>query len=84
MTIEKLNDVNATQVDGRICRTELLIANLMGVAEDEEETQLIDNTRAIMYHSARRLWVLTKIKNSLLVGLLVTNGVWAAHALGWI
>ena len=84
MTIEKLDEVNTIHVDGRTCRTELLIINLMGIVDDDETTELTDNTRAIMWNSARRLWVLTKIKNSLLVGLLVTNGVWAAHALGWI
>ena len=84
MTIEKLNDVNATQIDGRTCRTELLIVNLMGIAGDEEVEYLDDNTRAIIWNSARRLYVLTKAINSLFIGLLVTNGVWAARALGWI
>ena len=72
------------QVDGRTCRTELLIVNLMGIVDDEEVTELTDNIRAIMWNSARRLYVLTKAVNSLFIGLLVTNGMWAAHALGWI
>ena len=72
------------QVDGRTCRTELLIVNLMGIADDAEVTELTNNIRAIMWNSARRLYVLTKAINSLFIGLLVTNGMWAAHALGWI
>lgn len=72
------------QVDGRTCRTELLIFNLVGIADDAEVEYLNNNIRAIMWNSARRLYVLTKAVNSLFIGLLVTNGVWAAHALGWI
>ena len=72
------------QVDGRTCRTEILVVNLMGIVDDEEVTELTDNIRAIMWNSARRLYVLTKAINSLFIGLLVTNGMWAAHALGWI
>lgn len=72
------------QVDGRTCRTEILVVNLMGIVDDDETTELTDNIRAIMWNSARRLWVLTKAVNSLFIGLLVTNGMWAAHALGWI
>ncbi|NBX51559.1 hypothetical protein EBT25_16920 [bacterium] len=72
------------QVDGRTCRTELLIVNLVGIADDAEVEYLNNNIRAIMWNSARRLYVLNKAVNSLFIGLLVTNGVWAAHALGWI
>jgi hypothetical protein len=71
------------QVDGRTYRTELLIVNLVGIADDAEVEYLNNNIRAIMWNSARRLYVLTKAVNSLFIGLLVTNGVWAAHWMGW-
>jgi len=77
MTIEK------DRVDGRTCSTRLLVGNLVFVAEDEEVTEMTDNIRAIMFSSARRLFVLTKITRSLVTGLIVTNSVWAVHALGW-
>jgi hypothetical protein len=70
-------------IDGRTCSTGLLVSNLVGVTEDEEATEMTDNIRAIMYCSARRLFMLAKIAHSLTIGLIVTNAAWVAHALGW-
>ena len=71
-------------VDGRTASTRILIMELVGRVEDEELERLDDDTRAVMWCSARRLLVITKMLKSAVLGLVVTNTVWIVHALGYI
>ena len=71
-------------VDGRTVSTQILIMELVGRVEDEELERLDDDTRAVMWCSARRLLVITKMLKTAVIGLAVTNTVWIVHALGYI
>ena len=71
-------------IDGRTAPHYVLINELLGRAEDGELTAMDDNTRAIMWCSARRIFVLCKIVKNLIIGLVVTNAFWLAHWMGWI
>ena len=70
-------------IDGRTAPHHVLINELLGRAEDEALTAMDDNTRAVMWCSARRIYMLCKIVKNLIIGLVVTNGFWFAHWMGW-
>lgn len=83
MNFEKLDEVNRSWVDGRTAPNYILINELAGRAEDEEHLEMDQGTRAVMWCSARRILVMGKIIKSLVIGLVVTNGFWFAHWMGW-
>ena len=84
MDFEKEDEVNRSWVDGRTAPTKVLIIELAGRAQDDDLITIDDNTRAVMWCSARRLYAINKNIDTLSIGLVVTNAFWLAHWMGWI
>lgn len=70
-------------IDGRKASSGLLITEMLGRVFDED-TDTPDDMRAVLFCGARRIAMLVDITRFMIAGLLVTNGLWFAHWMGWL